>query len=153
MKKTDGLILVEYSSNNSGGVWWLKDKDWYALEKAGWKVVWAWEEFIYKNDNRILDKSGYPMTEGKGQVGDRWLGTLAKYAFKRVPTISDAIKDFEKVTKQNAGDEGCNCCGAPHSFSWDGGFCSGEDCFQYIFNKVPKNLREALETLNKGRTK
>ncbi len=26
---------IEYSSNNSGGDWWLKDEDWFALEKAG----------------------------------------------------------------------------------------------------------------------
>lgn len=30
------MVTVEYSSNNSGGSFWLNDKDWKALEKAGW---------------------------------------------------------------------------------------------------------------------
>lgn len=33
-------MIVEYSSNNSGGDWWLSDDDWKNLESAGWKVKW-----------------------------------------------------------------------------------------------------------------
>lgn len=29
---------IEYSQNNSGGSWWLDDKDWDALQAAGWDV-------------------------------------------------------------------------------------------------------------------
>ena len=43
-------MYVEYSSNNSGGSWWLKDEDWKALEAAGWKVVWASLDYPY-DDN------------------------------------------------------------------------------------------------------
>lgn len=33
--------ILSYGSNNSGGRWWLKDKDWEALEDAGWTVHWS----------------------------------------------------------------------------------------------------------------
>ena len=81
-------MKVEYSSNNSGGYWWLKDEDWYALEKAGWEVKWK---------------------------GERWLGALASRAEKDFPSLKEAIMEFEKVTGQQASDEGCNCCGPPHN--------------------------------------
>jgi hypothetical protein len=56
-------MKVEYSSNNSGGSWWLKDKDWYTLEKAGWKVEW------YKEETFSLFK------EAPDENSDvRWLG-------------------------------------------------------------------------------
>ena len=28
-----------------------------------------------------------------------------------------AVEEFERVTGQDASDEGCNCCGQPHNFS------------------------------------
>ena len=34
-------MKVEYSSNNSGGSWWLSDDDWRKLEKAGWEIQWC----------------------------------------------------------------------------------------------------------------
>ena len=105
---------IEYSSNNSGGSWWLKDEDWKALEAAGW-----------------------------------WVG-LAKCAKKDFTTVKEALEEFERITGENVSDEGCNCCGAPHSFFWEGGYCSGEDCLQYLYSNVPSNLREAVEMLNKG---
>jgi hypothetical protein len=42
-------VKVEYSSNNSGGYWWLKDKDWQALEDAGWYVHWGRDQFCHSN--------------------------------------------------------------------------------------------------------
>lgn len=48
-------MRVEYSSNNSGGSWWLRDTDWFALEKGGWKVEW-----VAGDEDRICapDESG-----------------------------------------------------------------------------------------------
>lgn len=40
-------MIVEYSSNNSGGSWWLSDKHWLALEAAGWRVEWGGEYFCH----------------------------------------------------------------------------------------------------------
>jgi hypothetical protein len=105
------IYTVEYSSNNSGGSWWLSDEDWKALEKAGWNVHWE------KDNNPIggTDKDG------------RWLGALATGADIKVNTydMSDAFKQavesWRTATGQNPGAEGCNCCGSPHSFSGETG--------------------------------
>lgn len=154
-------ILIEYNSNNSGGSWWLKDKDWLALEKAGWKIIRADENFVYEKNEHKLGKNGLPMTTRKStssfssasmaQKDDkgipRWLGAMAKYAFKRFETIKDALVEFEKVTGADVMEEGCNCCGAPHSFSWKGGYCSGEDCGEYLYgDKAKMSKRELLAT-------
>lgn len=88
---------VQYSSNNSGGSWWLSDDDWYALERAGWEVEWV------KND---------PYHKG----ADRWLGALAMGAKYFGGSIEMAIAEFNHVTSCWADDEGCSCCGQPHNF-------------------------------------
>lgn len=125
-------MRIEYNSNNSGGTWWLEDKDWYALEKAGWKVEWAKDE---AKDSKCpsLYKDG------------RWLGALARCASIEVEKPGDAMRSFEKATGQDVTDEGCNCCGSPHSFSWDDKYSSGEDCIEYLFGKPLKKLREFYE--------
>ena len=96
---------LEYDHNNSGGHWWLKDKDWKNLEKAGWKVDW------YKNRNKKLSTDmEYP--EG------RFLGALAGNASIETNDPKEEIHQWERITGQTASDKGCSCCGPPHSFSW-----------------------------------
>ena len=85
------MSTVRYSSNNSGGDWWLSDKDWYALEEAGWDVDWA--------------------SEG------RWLGALATRATRDGLTLEAAKSEFGAITGEDPGAEGCSCCGQPHYFS------------------------------------
>lgn len=132
-------MRIKYSSNNSGGGWWLKDEDWKKLEAAGWEVDWI--------------KNHKPGLSGPDKEG-RWLGALATRAHIEVPTPADAMRSFEAVTGQNVSDEGCNCCGAPHSFSWDTedgkwGYASGEDCLGYLYPHTEKiSLREAYERLS-----
>lgn len=92
---------VEYSSNNSGGSWWLDDQDWKALEAAGWEVNWR------VNDT---DWTGKPYPDG------RWLGALATTAKRYGVSEQAAIAEFEDATGEYAGDDGCDCCGPPHSF-------------------------------------
>jgi hypothetical protein len=116
-------MKIEYDSNNSGGSWWLKDSDWEALEKAGWKVKWK--------------KNG------------RWLGALAMSAEKEFDTPADAIGEFERITGQDASDEGCNCCGAPHTFTWDGGSTSGNETAELLTGSRKMSYREALEQIAK----
>jgi len=156
-------IIVEYSANNSGGDWWLKDKDWKALEKAGWLVDWN-RKFKYKDGNHVYNKDGLPeLLEIKnGWTGEdgRHLGALAHYAYKKFSNIQQALQEFEKITRQNISDEGCNCCGAPHRFSWwperyrEGNeeCASGEDLLKYLYpdKKIPKNIREAMKLLEKN---
>ncbi|WNN93705.1 hypothetical protein SEA_CALLINALLBARBZ_55 [Arthrobacter phage CallinAllBarbz] len=92
--------MITYSTNNSGGGWWLDDEDWKALEAAGWKVDW------YADDVR----NAYYGANG------RWLGALATTAHREGLDMDEAIEEWERVTGQDAEDEGCSCCGAPHSF-------------------------------------
>ena len=131
-------MIVEYDSNNSGGGWWLKDEDWHNLEKAGWIIEW------YKDKK----DTGWTYTD------DRWLGALATGAKKDSPSPRDAILEFEKITGQDASAEGCNCCGPPHSFSWDDeedhDYVSGEGVLRILHNleEVP-TLREMVEKLKK----
>ena len=81
-------MKITYSSNNSGGGWWLTDEDWYALENAGWVVEWR----------------------------ERWLGALATEAYREGLTLSEAVAEWESITGGNALDSGCDCCGQPHYF-------------------------------------
>jgi hypothetical protein len=96
------VSYVEYSSNNSGGSWWLTDKNWYDLEAAGWEVQWVkdQEDGIFHN---------------KGE--ERWLGALATNAIRRDVSLGVAKAEFEDVTGLSPYDEGCDCCGQPHYFS------------------------------------
>jgi hypothetical protein len=136
-------MIIEYSSNNSGGDWWLTDEDWKALEDAGWKVQW------HKDD-----PPDSPFARSISEDG-RWLGALAGYASIDAETPADAMRSFEKATGKDVSDEGCNCCGPPHSFSWGGeeagvprGYASGEDCLPHLFpdKKIPSSVREAMES-------
>lgn len=92
---------VHYSSNNSGGSWWLTDDDWFALEKAGWEVEWV------KDD---------PYHKAQGD-GERWLGALATGAKYFGGSVEMAKAEFNHVTSCRADDEGCSCCGQPHYFT------------------------------------
>lgn len=113
-------MKIRYGANNSGGKNWVTKKDWLALEKAGWKVEWR--------DKDSLDVK---------------FGWLADYASKDFETPAQAMREFEKITGADVSDEGCNCCGAPHSFRWGDEYVSGEECLEYLYKNVPKGLREA----------
>lgn len=117
---------IEYSSNNSGGSWWLSDDNWRALEDAGWVVHW-----VHDPDDPSHEHSEPPgkwaMEHHHGYTdpllpatsnGERWLGALAKSAAKVTDDPEAAIAEWERVTHQAASDEGCNCCGPPHSFTF-----------------------------------
>lgn len=95
-------MYVEYSSNNSGGSWWLSDEDWLALEAAGWEVAWC------RNRNGEFFKPG---DDG------RWLGALATSATRKGLPLREAADEWERITGQSATDAGCPCCGQPHSFT------------------------------------
>ncbi len=201
-------LKVEYSSNNSGGSWWLYDKDWVKLEEAGWTIIWGgWvfsypcpeckkqsdelsleekygkeakkhysyhvykckEHDIFEVEDKAYDDKNSKMHrkyEGfeEANHGEKHLGAAAKKCYKYFNNIKEALEEFEKITEQNVTDEGCNCCGSPHSFTWSSSGCiddnckckkghedynygSGESLIQYLYpnKKVPKNLREAMK--------
>ncbi len=97
-------MKVEYDSNNSGGDWWLDDKDWLALSEAGWSVEWYGGRKPKKKDLR------------EGNV-TRFLGALASTATRVGLTLGEAIKEWERVTGQLSNALGCDCCGTPHHFT------------------------------------
>lgn len=123
-------MYVEYNSNNSGRSWWLKDKDWKKLEKAGWVVVWSWlSEKFNESGNYVRQKNGMPKIvpsheSGSSwdkevrEVGYRWIGALAKKAYKpNCKTLAEAVEEWEKLTGACSTDAGCACCGQPHRFT------------------------------------
>ena len=89
MEKKELENFTIYDTNNSGGSWWLNEEDWMRLEKAGWIIEWKKED---------------------------WLGTKATRALF-LGSYSEAVHSFETVLGMNADEEGCPCCGQPHSFS------------------------------------
>ncbi len=93
------MPYTRYSSNNSGGSWWLNDQNWKDLESAGWEVDW------YANQNDSFHK-------GK----DRFLGALASVATRRDLPFNEAIEEFERITHEDSTSAGCSCCGQPHNF-------------------------------------
>ena len=103
------IFHIEYVSNNSGGDWWLKDLDWLALEESGWCVHWVRD---VPEKGRFLGKS----PDGK------FLGANATSACKDFEANFEylaeeyAALDWESSVAQNSLEEGCSCCGRPHSF-------------------------------------
>jgi len=112
MEKIKKLGYVEYDSNNSGGRWWLEDKDWKALEKAGWEV--RWRKALY--EKALADGDEYASLI-KSDGNDRWLGALATKAIRRGLGLREAVDEWELVTGLSSTDAGCPCCGSPHSFT------------------------------------
>lgn len=159
------MVCVEYSSNNSGGRWWLSDKDWRALEDAGWEVYWGGSYYCHSTSPFNRKPAGKPepceprkcqghrrcdnLEETLVVPNGRWLGAAARNASKEFANPKEAILEFERVTKQRASDEGCNCCGPPHTFSWERDYVSGEECLQVLWPGSPKSLREVLEQKGK----
>lgn len=153
-------ICVEYSSNNSGGRDWLTTDDWQSLRDAGWLLM-DYNNPYYENGNYVADEHGLPRITKEASVEE------AKYAYKMFIGIYEAIQEFEKITNQDVSHEGCNCCGAPHSFTWgkdiinrlpkerlheqDYNYASGEELLKYIYEDKDATLskRELLDKMTK----
>ena len=123
--------IIAYSSNNSGGGWWLDDDAWQRLEDAGWVVHWVHDKddpshvHAPEEDSRWASFGGHSHAyDDEHQLtkvtpsGERWLGALAKSAAKQTDDPQAAVDEWENATGCTASDEGCNCCGPPHSFDF-----------------------------------
>lgn len=160
-------MIIEYHSNNSGGVDWLTHEDWEKLRQSGWKLF-GHGDFHFTDGHNTVNENGMPLWESEtDKPNSRSFGKVdlgIRYAFKRFDSIQEAIREFEKLTKQDVTEEGCNCCGPPHEFKWSSSGCvtgtcdcngphkdynwgSGEDLLEYIFpeKSTRKTKRQLLE--------
>ena len=122
------MAKIEYHSNNSGGTWWLTDKDWLALEKAGWQVEWGNAYFCHSRYGNHYGDANKPDVlcadshECQGHYApafdteQRFLKAAARSAVRYGLSLAEAKAEFAKLTKQDPEAEGCNCCGQPHEF-------------------------------------
>ena len=121
--------ILKYSSNNSGGSWWLSDADWQALEGAGWVVHWIHDfddpSHKHEGENHLFGEHRHSEWETEHRLtavkwsGNRWLGAAAMSAVKITDDPEAGVREFENLTNQSASDLGCNCCGQPHNFSYE----------------------------------
>lgn len=102
---------VQYSSNNSGGYFWVDAEYGKLMENAGWDV-----DYIQK-DSTLYD-------EGEQVYHARKIFE----AIAEDVAIATAIAEFEYITGQDASAEGCPCCGPPHSF------------YTYLHREIPPEL-------------
>lgn len=110
--------ILGYSANNSGGYWWLNEKDWDNLEKEGWTVHWIIDDPAAPFGKKLREYDNDKLLEKREKSETQWLGAKAVSAAKRFDTKEVGIVEWERITDENAGDEGCNCCGEPHNFTW-----------------------------------
>lgn len=152
------LITVKYSTNNSGGSYWLNESDWKALQDAGWLIM-DWDNAVYDSTGHYLaDENGLPTTSKPADLD------TAHYAYKKFKSIKDAIEEFEQLTGEDVSAEGCSCCGPPHSFTWgrdiivrnpvneqDYHYASGEDLLEYMMDvNTTLSKRQLLEKILGG---
>jgi hypothetical protein len=128
---------VEYSSNNSGGSWWLTGEDWATLEREGWTVNWLGKNYCnskyywqgHYNPKICPTEADCPGHRGAESYeealasGKEWLGSLARDATIELKAYSEELAEGlaemfwqEALPKQDPRAEGCNCCGQPHNF-------------------------------------
>jgi hypothetical protein len=100
---------VEYSHNNSGGSWWLKDADWKALETAGWKVDWYAAQDQSESWSRV-DADGRRL----GALASR--ASLIVHAQTEYQAMTLGLDSWRDAVGQDPDERGCDCCGQPHYF-------------------------------------
>lgn len=129
---------VEYSSNNSGGGWWLKDTDWLALEEQGWEIEWGGLDFCnpkygpFGGQRHTAPDTHEPdLCPGHRRAAslaeaiandDKWLGCYARAARIEIEAYSATLAEgvasewWRETLGMDPDEEGCSCCAQPHSF-------------------------------------
>jgi hypothetical protein len=136
--------ILQYDPTNSGGRWWLDTDDWKALESAGWTVHWVHDindihpehppgacpdprkdPHVYGKE-KSLAWGEHTHSYGCCQLvpatwnGGHWLGTAARGAAKQFASEEEGIAEWESILGKNPYEAGCECCGQPHFFSFNG---------------------------------
>lgn len=129
-KLGEGVGVMEYDSNNSGGGWWLKDEDWLKLEEAGWTVHWVRPNenpdprfsVLSQTSGRVYSELPHEVVQPVGSYewakDNRYMGAVAVSCAKAGKDANELLREWEAITGQDSADEGCNCCGPPHNFEW-----------------------------------
>lgn len=104
----------KFCENNSGGGWWLNERDYEALFAAGWK-------YEPKNE-REKDRRPY-LDHLDSKVPYGW----RRHLTGEFDSIRAAVESFECATGKNFFEQGCNCCGAPFTIGSD-----DEGPYEYI---------------------
>lgn len=97
------MIKVRFSHNNSHAKEWITEHQLGLLENLGWKHDF-FKEAPYK----------------WGKVQRFYEST------KEFETPADAINEVKSIVGSRIYDNGCNCCGAPFTFSWKTSETSGK---------------------------
>lgn len=108
------MVTIEYASNNSRGQWPLDDDDWKKLEKAGWLVHWEWLDVQWSPEGQYTIKDGLPVLIHNDELGpgSRFLGALARYAWRRASSLEEARAEWEEITDQCPDEVSCDSpCG------------------------------------------
>lgn len=78
-----------------------------------------WSNDTYRTDERIVAVAAtYDEAVALRKKHKGYFGTLAVSCVKQGDNPDALIEEWENITGQRASDEGCNCCGPPHSFEW-----------------------------------
>jgi hypothetical protein len=112
---------VEYTTNNSGGSFWLSDQKWLDLEQAGWTVMWG--EHYDDSTKQVVRYASYQDLVAAGPKA-RFLNTAARRALIMLPDLPIPDSVLERLAKDVWGiatgmdpdAKGCDCCGPPHAF-------------------------------------
>lgn len=107
-----------YDTNNSGGSWWLTEEDWDKLAAAGWNVHWVTWDKKWGGYSRPISTYKNPLRKIVKKKSGDWLGAKACSAAKKFDNPDEGIAEWSRITGQDPNDEGCPCCGPPHSFEW-----------------------------------
>lgn len=146
-------MKIIYSSYSDYKHWPLSHQDWLNLEKNGWSVDWFANMQEKPVSIREFDCLDSDSKWSKVKI-DILQGVWAISASKDFKSIGDAIREFEKITKQDV-SETVPFSLSPHCFFVEterrSDFCySGENLLRFLFKKhTKKTKRQLLEMLNK----
>ena len=123
-------MKIQYRTNNSGGSYWLNKRHWDALVADGWRI----------HDN--------------GYSREPHDATLDCESDGEDESFLEAVTRWERATGMNASDEGCNCCGPPHTFQladdgpgWES--YSGQSILMLKYPDGPTSLEDALKEIER----
>ena len=143
-------MKIIYYSHSDWWHWPLSHRDWLNLEENGWDVNW----FANMEERPVLIKE-FDSLDSDGIWSkvrlDIFQGVWATSASKDFKSISDAIKDFEKITGQDTSETKPPSL-PPHNFTERNSYYSysGEGLLKFLFKKhTKKTKRQLLEILNK----